>query len=651
MNQIARVFASSLKGLTFDTKLGKLNILLGKNFAGKTARLDAINIALTNRHPNPNIPKTNGGVFLFASGPEMTTGVEWANGEVVQRNFTRTAKGISAAVYLGQPGQGLMEVEEYSVPPASICAKAYLDLSIPDRMRLIFKSVPMGNAAKQMAAVHTKLEAITVDTTADIQEFRKETIQEFQVMDEARHREETPIQEWLGEMIASTKKTLSEKNASAKAAVGMVNTMVDLQAQQPQQAVSATTEADLARAREQANQLASQINSLNGDIKRAEAALARRNQLQADLATDEAPLLAELTEKQTALEEALKERPKSNVITDLQKAIGEVRQKLGSLSANITTERTLITDLTEKSEGLKAQTKCPFCKAAGKNWKTAANKEYRNGLEAAEVNLSSLLAKEKNEKANLKELTERMEQTQQEVFRFQEMDQQLAAIQNEIGEVKRRQTDKLAWRQELEGIQTTDTAAMRAEIQSKTTEYNTLRGRITQLEGDARRLVTQRAKDAQRQAAESNATRLEAEAKFMKKFVAILEEAQAGLVADAFGTLLDTANRVAGPILDAPLCYEDGELGRRKNGRFISTRTFTGAEEAITHAALSIALAIKAPIKLVMIDEMGRLEPQKRREVVELLENLLLDKVIDQAIVVDVDKAPYAGMDAYIIRL
>ena len=68
----------------------------------------------------------------------------------------------------------------------------------------------------------------------------------------------------------------------------------------------------------------------------------------------------------------------------------------------------------------------------------------------------------------------------------------------------------------------------------------------------------------------------------------------------------------------------------------------SGTEEALAFAAFSVALAQESPIKIVMIDELDRLERSKRQQLIERMLELTSKGVIDQFVGVSLE----AGFDS-----
>jgi hypothetical protein len=104
----------------------------------------------------------------------------------------------------------------------------------------------------------------------------------------------------------------------------------------------------------------------------------------------------------------------------------------------------------------------------------------------------------------------------------------------------------------------------------------------------------------------------------------------------AIKNLMATANLFTRCILKQPLDYRDGDIGYVEAGQWVSHECFSGTEEALAYAGLSVALAQSAPLKLVIIDELGIIDPPSlRRRIVDRMQELVTAGVIGQFIGAD----------------
>lgn len=119
-------------------------------------------------------------------------------------------------------------------------------------------------------------------------------------------------------------------------------------------------------------------------------------------------------------------------------------------------------------------------------------------------------------------------------------------------------------------------------------------------------------------------------------FKAALLNVKKALVGIAFTELLTLANKIVSGILPSPLSFNEktSEVGRWAETGFISHRTFSGSERALTFVAVAAALSAKAKLRVLVIDELGRLTRDLQTRVLEALSVAVDDSMIDQVIAV-----------------
>ena len=87
-----------------------------------------------------------------------------------------------------------------------------------------------------------------------------------------------------------------------------------------------------------------------------------------------------------------------------------------------------------------------------------------------------------------------------------------------------------------------------------------------------------------------------------------------GMITEAFGKLLAIANKVVDGILIQPLVPHENTICMVKHGHYIPHRVFSGTEKALAYIAIAVALSADAPLKLVLLDEFGRLDAGNRTQ-------------------------------------
>lgn len=201
----------------------------------------------------------------------------------------------------------------------------------------------------------------------------------------------------------------------------------------------------------------------------------------------------------------------------------------------------------------------------------------------------------------------------------------------------------------------TSTGALEDAYRSRREEVDTARKRVDELTVAAAQAgATQDARQRWRQACDSAEEAASAKSITVAVCSALvksldtwrMEQVDAGVK-----RLLKVANQFTMGLLLSPLEWNDerAEFGRRataedgaketkavRAGAWISLDAFGGFEEQLAFAALSVAVSSDAEVKLVIMDELGRLDPMTKLVVWERMKQLIEAKVIDQFIGVDV---------------
>lgn len=160
MNHMKTLSGVNFKGRTFAHELAPITLFVGRNRVGKTARLEAAQLALLGYMPNEPKPiKAPRDLFdMFATTGSTNMAVEMGG----NRREWRMAGG--SVKYTGP--------DVPAIPPASLDPSSYLGMSGPERLAFMFRVtgaaaglVPAGVAAQVIAtAKNTIFESNTPDT-------------------------------------------------------------------------------------------------------------------------------------------------------------------------------------------------------------------------------------------------------------------------------------------------------------------------------------------------------------------------------------------------------------------------------------------------------------------------------------------------------
>ena len=128
MKRITKIEARNIKGLTFSEDVADITVFQGRNFTGKTARLNAATFALTGYIPG--CAKTNAGIFSLSSGAEMECGIEWDDSSQWRRCLTQKGKSIK------------LDATDHALDAVTLDASVYFDASPKARREMILRHCP-----------------------------------------------------------------------------------------------------------------------------------------------------------------------------------------------------------------------------------------------------------------------------------------------------------------------------------------------------------------------------------------------------------------------------------------------------------------------------------------------------------------------------
>lgn len=181
------------------------------------------------------------------------------------------------------------------------------------------------------------------------------------------------------------------------------------------------------------------------------------------------------------------------------------------------------------------------------------------------------------------------------------------------------------------------------EVAKAKAERDKLRTRVEELEGAQGEFARWACVRDERDKAEADLIRsrcvVEVVVEASKKVSAKLDE----VAGAAFGETLKAANRLCEGLLASPLEFRDGVLGRKavkadadrtagvvRPGAWIPHTSFSGTEALIGYAGFAVAIASKAPFRLVVMDELNRLTADRKRSLISRILLLVAEGVIDQ---------------------
>ncbi len=142
---INKIFGRAFKGLDFDQPISKLNLFVGRNGIGKSARSQALQIAILGYLPTDQAKQPGAIHATHASGPEMIAAVE-INGHRFSRRYRRAEDGaVSLDVSLDGKRLNQKQTERALIDmgnPQIFDLRAFNDLSGPKKIEYLLSLFP-----------------------------------------------------------------------------------------------------------------------------------------------------------------------------------------------------------------------------------------------------------------------------------------------------------------------------------------------------------------------------------------------------------------------------------------------------------------------------------------------------------------------------
>lgn len=693
--RIISVSGKAFNGWDFDTVLAPVTVIVGENFRGKTSRLLAINYAMCGKLPG--IAESPADIYeRFASGPEMETTVTMDNQSSIRRGLFRNKKGSVEGINVLNGFEKGFKSDPVLFDPAG----QFLAKSDKERSQYLFRTLPPPDMSKVGPDVivanlkNIKLEPHTPEAEQVINGLCGDVTHSF---NESKMAAEL-VQDWLASLVEGIR---LKTNAAVATAKRMKETMLGTTQLKNPDAVSLSvaegrkqkavatletavaavntaranykTKRDLLRgARQLANSYVApkegELESLKADIDRLNTQLAgcNQNESQAWLA------------KVNAAKEALAKMPNPapeelDPLWDRQRGAMRECDRTGSV---LSVAQSKVLELETAIDMAKHRTTCPTC---GQNTEEIQKKviaECKARLADAKKPIKEL---EKTDAAARKAMADATIEVETAKKNWTEQhnayglaSQNVATLESNHYAACIRERDALKYLNEnIRGAeaklqvlkdsasQVAPALAAAQSIPALETELATMKAngeRLAETEADARKVFGE-ADTAHRQAladaasaqqvakAAKEADKAQVEADVLKRLQEFLNDLLALCVEQSVKPLLDVANSLCVGVLTAPLAYKDGVIGMYRGSLFRSWRAFSGVDNVLAMAALSLGLATftKAPVKIVFFDELGVLHASRKIVLLNRVKELVKNGTIDQCIMVDVAAEPWAG--------
>lgn len=611
-----KILAENFKALDFTHELKPVTMFAGPNESGKTARLDAVLVALLGYHPAVGKQPSATIAFAGESRPEMTVHLEFDTGAFITRTFKRKADGDVSRTTKG---------EIPVIPPVLFDASDYLEDTAAGRIKTVFERIDVSEIAISDEDLLERLGKIEAVPAAVSVEAVKEMLALTQKMIDRRIALRQTTQLWLEELLkgltdaAKGQKSLQD-NASAQ-----------MQTLRPSgvtpKSVAEQIEALKAKVAELEKAKAELDSALNNFLKTED----RRKTLR-DLIAREMVDVAKYESEQNRLQAIVDEYQSPT------KAWGRELEQLKTddrtYQQSAATMANLLKEQKERLAELEGKVKCPYCKSNRQGWK----EEYKTELEAAiaenEKHLSGIKSKAMIGLDNISK-------KQADINASIAKDKEIEGIRNKIIDIKnalvlarKDATARATAQGELSGLEQitrpsdADIEAAKVAIRTAKEELNTLN------DAENAYLAAMKGQDRYREI-EKTLIGHQVRVEVYKQAARLVMDAQKEIVARAFDSILAPARRFTDGLIDGKLDYHGDELGVHTAAGWVSHKVMSGRGQDLAYLGLQVALAQQSPVKIILLDEFGDFDVATKVKVIERLLALTDEGFIDGALCAD----------------
>lgn len=621
--KIDHLHAVGVKGLTFAHRFtSPVAVIVGPNFSGKTARLEAIRLGLLGHIPELGLKKSS----TAAIGTEHGMSVSLGFSDGTANSYRLECKKSSA---------GKEEfVQNVAVPKVLVAPSEYFSLGPTDQYRLVFGM--FGSSLMSPAWVASMILRIkgflALQPDPSGADLRNQLFDALEAISSSTGCEKfvDSSLEHIASEVRSFKGRLTTATSSAKQRLddlSVGDSPVDVQPEllEKSQSLGSMKEKLLALRRERSG-LVDKISKLNATRTRYDRAVTALEGF--DAATAQRDIEAIHAERSDT----------SNARNGATVSLSASHKRHDLLEREYKTAEASLSEAVADADRLSSLSACPTCWALGDEWKARvaaaaveSHKAMRDNIESARQRLVENSKDMEDMKALIACLDKKIENG-----RYQE---RIIAIQDKL-EASLKVSSLKATVDQLEA------SINGVTIQSLDEQQVELSNRVAALESECA-VLSEKLKVFSRfqqnlamlEQHKETASLLERHLDCLRSVTSIIQTAQQEIVDKSFESLLNIANAFSRGILSGPIVYRDG-IGIVINGRTVPFVLMSGTERAIISISLSVALAASSPFKLVLLDELSVMSKEVVFAVLERMRELVEKKVIDQFIGALPDSVP-----------
>ena len=636
MTRIATVSATNLKVPLFRYDLGPVSVIVGSNFVGKSAVLQAVQLGLLGWIPG--LAKTNDGIFSLSCGQSISVQLRLSDGKKIEREFVSKGGSVNRTETV-PPG--------FVVPDVLMDAGEYLRLSGRSQVQYVSKLVTVSDkwsgesVLKQIAETPIACDTNSIENVTQI---KGAIVHRLSESDHQRHADDEPIQAWLEVVLNDLRDQIKSTAAALSKLQKYQETEIDLRwagHTKASEVEPPNVEKQITDKSAELQKLREQIAVAESKRQQAQQVERMRTELKRSLSEPDPSPALEAIKKQL-----LEVKPVTAVVglRELASGLSDAKGQASVAQSILKRIESQVQELRRQREIDMKSSKCPRCHRGGKGFHEAIEATFMEAIgklneenQKATAELGRALKEATGLQINYNKALVAEHAAQNNALLLEKLKAELARLETMV-------KTRADWQRQVDGLNAIE-APEPAAVEDMSRKGAVLVGELSALEAKQKGWVTSRHEQKRHAEARAQADQTAAELLVLKALAKSVESIQSAMVADAFGSILSDVNRFCDGILLTALDYHDGEIGRWSDKNWVPHRSFSGTEALIAGAGISIALARQSPIRIVLLDEIGRLQIQNKNKLVDRLLALTKEGFIDQAILVDVTPEPYLTIE------
>lgn len=690
--KLAKVTGTNIKGQTFTHALGAFTLITGRNGSGKTAIVDAITLAGLGHIPR--LGKTNAATMQLAKGTTMEATIVADDGSRTTRTWKRAGKSITCKATVDEvkldPAllNAALFMDANATQRAALIRERFPSAADPREEILTairaVENLPTFELTAAPADLTEWIEAAE-DELARLQSeaagSKKRMVQTIQGItalaladDDAPARAAETLTAAHAALVAAQtahagiEKTIRDLEAERTNMENQGRQLGNIPAMEPVETVRESVRTRVAELRKQRQTLQAQMDEAT---REARARQTKRQRL-AQLEAQERDWATKLPEDYTPPAE----RPQADrhlLKQAAENARGDERDAERAYDRAETAHGRAVEALEQAEQDAQAEGHtCPHCGADKEHWGAdyAATREKemqelraavdatKRALVDAELarNTTAALYKEAEAASAaawtahehwdaysvLASIRPEMETLRTELAQpgkdGQHIAEEIDDLDTQISDIEDQLPKAEAWA-ELSRIKAAAAQVIRnhgaalAELEPAAQKLAQARDEYARAQ-EAKTRADAAAQDAKRKTeAEAEADNAEKEEKAYKEARKVLQEQAQAVAAKALGPVLELASYFTDGLIPTPIAARGLEIGRWDGPSWVALDVFSGSEQAITLAAIQAGLAASTASRILILDEIGRMdEPTRARLLSRIADGLEAGK-LDQAIV------------------